>query len=209
MSEPPDLRDLVGDGIPPDEMARLREVDALLRSVPAPPVRVGDEVERRILRRPARRRPAPRRVMAGLALAAAVVALAFFAGALVTRGGGFNATRTIDLRATAAAPSGAGGVVRLGSRDRHGNLPIELDVAGLPPLPGGYYTLGLARPGRGMVTCGTFQMGPGTTTARMTISYEVSEYSGWVVVARADGQRPEGGRPRALLVGRTGDGGSG
>jgi hypothetical protein len=60
-----------------------------------------------------------------------------------------------------------------------------------------------------MVTCGTFQMGPGTTTARMTISYEVSEYSGWVVVARADCQPSEGGRPRALLVGRTGDGGSG
>ena len=39
MSErrPPDLTELVGDDVPEAELANLRRVDSLLRSVPAPP----------------------------------------------------------------------------------------------------------------------------------------------------------------------------
>ena len=38
MTEPPDLRELVGDDVPEQELARLRQVDALLRATPSPPV---------------------------------------------------------------------------------------------------------------------------------------------------------------------------
>ena len=37
MREPPDLNELVGDELSPDEHGQLRKVDALLRRVPAPP----------------------------------------------------------------------------------------------------------------------------------------------------------------------------
>ena len=37
MKEPDNLRDLVGEDLSPEELARLERVDSLLRSVPAPP----------------------------------------------------------------------------------------------------------------------------------------------------------------------------
>ncbi|HET6689312.1 MAG TPA: hypothetical protein VFG74_00460 [Miltoncostaeaceae bacterium] len=189
MTGPDDLRDRLGGDVPPDEMERLREVDALLRSVPAPPPRGSARPVA-----PPRRRPVR---LAALAVAAVlVVATAFAAGALLRSGGGFDAEATVALAPAAAVPAGASGEVRLGAPDDHGNRAIELDVRGLPEGRA-VYALGVARPGGGMWRCGTFATGTGAATVRMTVPYPISEDATWVVSRAGTG----GDSPEALLRG--------
>jgi hypothetical protein len=189
--QPPDLRDLVGDDLEPEEFARLERVDALLRSVPAPPPEVPASLASSIR---TGRKPAAlwtrRRVLAGLALAATIAAV-FFAVGFWTSGGGssFEAVRTVHLVPTARA-AGASGLIRLGARDATtGNWPFEVDVSGLPALPdGGYYVLWLVKDGHIAGACGTFDVGPDTTTVRMSASYSLDEYDKWVVTAWLTGR---------------------
>ena len=180
MSGPDDLRDRLGGDVPPEELERLREVDALLRSVPppapAPPSQAG---VRPLL--PPRRRPA--RVAALAAAAAVLLVLAFAAGALVRGGDGFDAEASVAL-APAAAGS-ASGELRLAAPDGHGNRALELDVRGLPRDRGAVYALGVARPGGGMWRCGTFTTGTGAATVRMTVPYPIAEDATWVVSSRS------------------------
>ncbi len=185
-----DLRDQLGGDVPPEELERLREVDALLRSVPAPPPpgRARPVV-------PQRRRPVR---LAALAVAAVlVVALAFAAGALLRSGEGFDTEATVALAPAAAGPAGASGELRLAAPDDHGNRALELDVSGLPERRGAVYSLGVARPGGEMWRCGTFTTGTGDATVHMTVPYPIAEDATWVVSREATG----GGGPDALLEG--------
>jgi hypothetical protein len=184
VSDAPDLRDLLGDDLPDAELARLERVDALLRATPPPPevppglsesVRSIASVSTLWTRR---------RLAGALALAATLSAL-FFGVGLWAGGGGssLDAVRTVQLRATDHAPDAAG-LIRLGTRDAQGNWPFELDVSGLPRLAeGGYYVLWLAKDGEYAGTCGTFTTGGGSTTLRMSASYELNGYDEWVVTA--------------------------
>jgi hypothetical protein len=184
VNEPPDLRDLVGDDLPPEELDRLARVDALLRAVPAPPAEVPPSVTGAVMRAASVTPLWTRRRVAGaLAFAAALAALFFGIGAWTT-GGGFDARATVALQATEKA-AGASGFLKLGSKnDANGNWEMEIVVSGLPTLPeGGYYVLWLARDGKYAGTCGTFNVGGGTTTVRLTASYVLSEYDEWVVTA--------------------------
>jgi hypothetical protein len=187
---PDDLRERLGGDVPPGELERLREVDALLRGVPGPPPRV--EAHPLVLRR---RRP-PR--LAALAVAAVlVVALAVAAGALLRSGGGFDAEATVALAPAAAGPARASGELRLAAADGHGNRALELHVRGLPGGRGAVYALGVARPGGTMWRCGTFTTGTGDATVRMTVPYPLSEDATWVVSRIAAG----GDGPAVLLRG--------
>ena len=199
MNEPPDLRDLVGDDLPPAELARLEHVDALLRTVPPPPAEVPASLAASIGRITAVTPLWTRRRLAGaLALAASLAALFFGIGSWTTGGGGFDARATVPLRATQDA-AGASGLIRLGPRDEAtGNWELEVVVSGLPTLPeGGYYVLWLAKNGKYAGTCGTFNVGAGTTRVRMSASYLLSEYDEWVVTAWLPG-RDNSGAPRLL-----------
>lgn len=174
MSGPDDLHDRLGGDVPPDELERLREVDALIRSVPAPPPRGRA------------RPPAPprRRAVRPAALAVAavvIVAMAFAAGALLRSGAGFDAEATVALAPAAVGPATGSGELRLAGPDDHGNRALELDVRGLPPGRRAVYALGVARPGGGMWRCGTFTTGTGEATVRMTVPYSISEDATWVV----------------------------
>ena len=174
MSGHDELRQRLGDDVPPDELERLGEVDALLRSVPAPPPRA--DVRPLV---PPRRRPVR---IAALAVAAVLaVALAFAAGALLRSGDGFDAEASVALAPAAAGPAGASGELRLAPPDGHGNRALELDVSGLPEGRGAVYALGVARPGGGMWRCGTFTTGTGEATVRMTVPYPIAEDAMWVV----------------------------
>ena len=119
MKEPPDLRELVGDDLPPEELDRIARVDALLRSVPAPPVEVPRSLTASVLRAAAPPLWTRRRLAGALALAAALSALFFGVGAWTT-GGGFDARATVALQATEDA-GGAAGLIKLGSKDASGN----------------------------------------------------------------------------------------
>ena len=193
MREPPDLRDLVGEDLPPEEFERLRRVDALLRRVPAPPTEVPATLTTSVVDL-GRGRENPwtrRRVGIGLALAAAVSALAFGVGRW-TSGNGFEDRYTVAMRPGAAAGD-VSALIRVGERDAAtGNWQLELNVAGLPRLPAGeYYVLWLAKDGRYAATCGSFSVGEGETTVRMTVSYRLRDYDTWVITRhRAEGEAP-------------------
>lgn len=189
MKEPPDLRDLVGDDLPPEELERLARVDALLRAVPAPPAEVPQALTGEVLRAALVTRFWTRRRFAGALAVAATLAAVFFGIGAWTADGGFDARATVALQPTDDA-AGASGELRLGSKDAvSGNWEMEVVVSGLPNLPeGGYYVLWLAKDGRWAGTCGTFNVADDKTTVRLTAAYVLSEFDEWVVTAWLPGQ---------------------
>jgi hypothetical protein len=192
VTERRDIRDLVGDDVPAGEFDTLRRVDELLRSVPAPPAQVPPSLTRAVTTLPS---PTPlwsrRRLAAAVALAAALSAL-FFGLGRWTGGDGVDDPRaTVALQPTASAGEAAA-VIEMGERDeKSGNWELVLEVSGLPKLPGDeYYTLWLEKDGEYAATCGTFNVGEGTTRVRMTVSYRLSEYDAWVISEHDEDESP-------------------
>ena len=181
MKEPPELHELVGTDLSPEQLERLREVDQVLRRVPAPPHDVPASLTASVAGVPlARSRPRGRRLALALAFAAVIGAAAFGIGHWT--GSKFDAAYTFDMKPTASAP-GAEALVKVGDRNQgSGNVELLVDVSGLPPLdPGGYYALWLERNGEWAATCGYFAVGEGQTSVRMTVSYDFGDFDAWVI----------------------------
>jgi hypothetical protein len=176
-----DFRDLVGDDVSAEERAELARVDRLLRSVPAPPAEVPGSLTRAVERIGAGRRAwTPRRAASTLAFAAALAAV-FFAVGRWTQSG-IQYSEAVPMRATSNAPQASGGIHVADRDEATGNWRLELKVSGLPKLrPGDYYVLWLAKHERYAATCGTFNVGSGTTTVDMTVSYRLDDYDAWVI----------------------------
>jgi Anti-sigma-K factor rskA len=184
MKEPPDLPELVGGELPPDELERLRAVDALLRGVPAPPHDVPASLTAAVAEVPLTPRSGQRGRRVALALAFAAVLAAASFGIGHWTGSRFETDYSVEMTPTASAP-GAEAVVRVGERyEGSGNVELLLDVSGLPRLePGQDYALWLERDGEWAATCGYFAVGEGQTTVRMTVSYDFAEFDAWVISA--------------------------
>ena len=182
MREPPDLRDLVGGELSPEELEQLRGVDAMLRRVPAPPHDVPEGLSAAVAAVPLAGRGARRRRRVALALAFAAVLAAAAFGIGHWAGSRFEPAYTVEMAPTASAP-GAEAAVQVGERDeRSGNVELLVDVSGLPELDDdGYYALWLERDGEWAATCGYFAVGQGTTTVRMTVSYEFRDFDAWMI----------------------------
>ena len=193
MREPPDLTELVGTDLTPEELEGLRGVDAALRSVQAPPHDVPARVTAAVAEVPLAepRRGRRGRIALALAFAAALVAASFGLGHWT--GTRFETDYTVELAPTASAP-GAEAAVRVGERDEAtGNVELLVDVAGLPQLdPDEFYALWLERDGEWAATCGYFAVGEGQTTVRMTVSYDFMDFDAWVIseAARDDDPTP-------------------
>ena len=191
MREPPDIRELVGDEVPEDDLGELRRVDRLLRSVPGPPSQVPASLTQSVT---ALTLPAPfwsrRRVALAIALAAALAA-GFFGIGRLTSDPGVDARATVPMHATRAAPEAAA-VIQVGERDaKSGNWELVLEVTGLPKLPEDrYYSLWLEKDGEYAATCGTFNVGEGTTTVLLTVSYRLSQYDAWIISEHDDDALP-------------------
>jgi hypothetical protein len=191
LREPPDIRELIGGDVPDDQVDELRRVDRLLRSVPAPPHQVPPRLTQAVT---SLTLPTPfwsrRRMALAVALAAALAA-GFFGIGRLTSDPGVQARATVPLHATEAAPEAAA-VVQVGERDeKSGNWELILEVTGLPKLPGErYYTLWLEKDGEYAATCGSFNVGEGTTTVRMTVSYRLSQFDAWVISEHGDEPEP-------------------
>ena len=195
MRRPPDLHELVGDELPPEERKNLERVDSLLRQVPGPPHEVPASLTQAVAEVPlARHRPARRRVAVALAFVAVVAALSFGLGRWT--GNGFDVDYTVEMAPTANA-AGSAAVVDVGERDADsGNVELLLDVSGLPKLPEDEtYALWLEKDGEWVATCGYFAVGEGETSVRMTVSYDFREYDAWVI---SGGNRNDD--PPALLA---------
>jgi len=202
MSEPRDLSELLGDDIPPEELERLRRVDALLSSVPGPPPEVPASLTHAVT---AVATGAPqlwtrRRALVAVALAAALSALFFGLGARIAGDQGFEERAVVQMQAAEGA-RGASAVLRVGDLDESGNRPLRLEVEGLKPLPpGGYYALWLAKDGEYGATCGSFRMGEGETTAEWTVSYDLADYDEWVVTPYLPNEPRDFERPWLLTA---------
>ena len=194
MTEPPDLRDLVGDDVPPEELERLERAHRLLVAAGPPP-----ELPPSLAEPPIPPVDVPRRSWlpqrhrgAALAAAAAVLAASFGAGYLLGGRDDFEEAYAVTMRRTAAAPPGASASLRVGERDAAGNRPIVMQVRGLRELPrGGWYELYLTRAGKRAASCGTFRVTAETTEVRLNAPYRLRSFDGWVVSAHLPG------RPRA------------
>ncbi len=150
MSRPPDLRDLVGDEGPADE--RLARVHELLVEAGPPPGAVPRAPEVT-----ARSQAPRRRRWAELALAAALASVALAVGFVAgSRSDGFDARVEISMQGVPPVAD-ATAELAIGEPDESGNIALEMDVEGLPPLPqGGWYELYLSKKGVIGASCGTF-----------------------------------------------------
>jgi Anti-sigma-K factor rskA len=184
-NQPRDLRDLVGDDVPADELQRLQRVHDLLVRAGPPPDLPGELAEP----------PEPDATVAFLpkrhwrpiaALAAALALAVFGAGWLAASAGddsgeSFPATDfLVAMHGTPAAPNAVASIA-VAERDEAGNWPLAMTVRGLPELPDGrQYELWLTRDGKLAVPCGTFRV-EGDTVAYLNAPYRLRQYDGWVV----------------------------
>jgi hypothetical protein len=195
VSRPPEFEELVEPGGEPEEVDRLRRVHELLVAAGPPPELTPSLSS---VTPPAETAPAAgeerdfawlprRRLGAALVLAGAVLAATFGLGYLAggTDSGGDGQTAPVEFVQTAALSSDgeASGVVNVAQADADGNWPMVLTVRGLPPLTGGdYYILALAKKGKPIVTCVTFNVADkGQKTLRLIAAYDLKGFDGWVV----------------------------
>jgi hypothetical protein len=189
---PPDLRELVGDDVSPEELERLGRVHELLLLAGPPPELPGElaeppETETTVALLPRRHwRPLA-------ALAAALALAAFGAGWLASSSGDSDdrAFPPIDFRVpmqgTPAARNAVASIA-VAEKDEAGNWPIAMTVRGMPELPDGQeYELWLTRKGKLAALCGSFRTTSNTVTY-LNAPYRLRSYDGWVVT-RAGGRR--------------------
>jgi hypothetical protein len=189
-----DLRDLLGDDVPEQELARLREADRALRATPPPP-EVPESLTAAVLAIPGRAGGSRRRFLAGLAAAAAIAGAAFGVGLWAGGGGGEGppVTEQIVLDATPDAPREARMVIDVLPRDTAGNWAMAADVEGLPPLPeGGYYEVWMTKRGELHSSCGRFVVDEQGRASDVWLNapYALKGYDRWVVVAVLPGKSP-------------------
>ena len=195
MTGPPEFRDLFGDELPAEEQARLERVHDLLVEAGPPPELPPSLVE--APHRGAGEAPSwlpRRRLGAALSLAAAIALVAFLGGYVAgfRHNSTFNSTRQIPMHGTPAAPR-ADGLIKLGSADDGGNIPMKVTVHGLPRLPErGYYELFLTKNGKPIVLCGGFNVEAATTTVEFTVPYSLGHFDGWVVTRWERGKTTPG-----------------
>jgi hypothetical protein len=175
-----DVREIIGDDIPPDELARLERLHTLLEQAGPPPelspglVSAPPPPEAPVI-------PFPRRYRFTAVAAAAVVAgVLFGVGYLVGSGPGDRAEHTITM-----AGRGATAELDVFEKDAAGNWPMELRVTGLEP---GRYELWLTRKGELAASCGSFAVAERETTVPLNAPYKLRTYDGWVVVVSGESE---------------------
>ena len=188
MSDAPNFKDLVGEGLPPGEQARLERVHEMLIAA-GPPPELPPELEeppdgRRNVRQFDPTGLPRRRVGAALALAAAIALIAFLGGYITghSKNAPFESVRSVAL-----VNDQAQATVSIGPRDANGNTPMLLRVAGLKQLAArDYYVLYMTKNGKPVVVCGSFNVGgPQSTTLRFPVAYDPGKFNG-LEIARWD-----------------------
>lgn len=188
-----DFRDIVGsEDLDPDQEARLRRVhDLLVQAGPPPDLppaleRTPEAAEAEIVQFPLLPK---RRWVAAALVAATVAALAFGGGYLFGDSKGpsaFTVDKVVPMRGTVGE---AQALIRISSRDKGGNWPMELQVTGLPKQTQreAYYELWLTKGHKPVELCGSFRVSGAKTTVRFTVPYDASDIDGWVVTAQPNG----------------------
>jgi hypothetical protein len=184
---PPDIRDLLGDDVPADELERLGRVHELLMRAGPPPELPGELAEA----------PEPGGTVALLpkrhwrplaALAAALALAAFGVGWFAASAGdsGGESFPPVDFRVpmagTPAAPQAVASIA-VAERDEAGNWPLAMTIRGLPANAS--YELWLTKKGKLAALCGPFRT-DGDSVAFLNAPYRLRQYDGWVVTRVGD-----------------------
>ena len=185
--------DIVGtDGLTHEEEAKLRRVHELLvaagpppdlspdLSLPPVPTEEADPPEVAFLLRRRRGR--------ALVLALAATLAAFVGGYAFGHSKGkpaaFTSIRTVAMH----GPSGGAshGVINIAEKDSVGNWPMQFEVSGLPQQQNraAYYELWLTQNGKAVAPCGSFRVNAKTTRVRLSVSYPLKRFDGWVVTSQ-------------------------
>jgi hypothetical protein len=194
LTEPPELRDVIGHEGPDERLERVH--DMLVDAGPPPQGALPPAPE---VGRPAVRARPSRRRWAELALAAALASVALAVGFIAgSRGDGFDAVVTISMHGISPVAD-ASAELAVAEPDENGNIALEMDVKRLPQLPqGGWYELYLSKKGVIGASCGTFVTAGDETTVLLTVGYdlpgwrEAGRYDGWVVTAHVAGDKGSG-----------------
>jgi hypothetical protein len=192
MTGRPDFRELVGEGLSPEERARLKRVHDLLIEA-GPPAELPPA-----LAEPPTEAPRGeliglprRRAGAMLALAAAIALVAFLGGYVAGKKGQgeeFNAVKTLPMHGMGGA-STASASIKIGESDSSGNVPLRVVVRGLRPLKAGsYYEMFLTKRGNPVAACGIFTVGSRKATIPMTLPGTARGYDGWIVTRETPGR---------------------
>lgn len=190
--------DLVGgEGLAPDEEARLRRVHELLvQAGPPPDLPPSLEhpptapAEAEIVQFPL----LPRRRWTMAAVAAIALVLLAFGGGYIVGHGKTKATSFATKRVVPMHGANALALLRLAPKDGAGNWPMQLEVNNLPTQknPAAYYELWLTRNGKPVAPCGTFRVNARTTTVRFSVPYDFKRFDGWVVTKQDANDRLAG-----------------
>ena len=179
---PPDLRDLVGDDVPAEELARLGRVHQLLVDAGPPPELPGELAD--APEQGGTVALLPKRHWRPLAALAAALALAAFGvGWLAASSGdsGDESFPPIDFRlpmaGTSAAPQAVASIA-VAEKDEAGNWPLKMTIRGLPAKAS--YELWLTKEGKLAALCGPFRT-DGDSVAYLNAPYRLRQYDGWVV----------------------------
>ena len=190
--------DIVGtEGLSVEEEARLRRVHELLvaagpppdlspdLSLPPVPAAEADPPEVAFLLR--RRRGRALVLALAAALAAFVGGYAF--GHSKGKPAAFAAIRNVPMHGPAGTASH--GVIRIAEKDSVGNWPMQFEVSGLAQQTNraAYYELWLTRNGKPVAPCGSFRVNAKTTRVRLSVSYPLKTFDGWVVTSQPAGHR--------------------
>jgi hypothetical protein len=190
--------DIVGtEGLSPDEEQKLRRVHQLLVAA-GPPPELSSDLSRPPV--PNDEADAPevaflfrRRHGRALVLALAAALAAFLGGYAFGHSKGkpaaFTSIRTVAMHGRSSAA--AHGVINIADKDSVGNWPMQFEVSGLPQQSSraAYYELWLTRNGKAVAPCGSFRVNAKTTRVRLSVSYPLKNFDGWVVTSQATGQR--------------------
>lgn len=194
----PDLSDIIDfDDLAPDERERLQRVHELLLQA-GPPVELPPALHEPVGTPDAEVIPFPllpqRRVGAAVVLAAALAAATFVGGFVWGHSKAQPAHLAVARVVNMHGPN-ALAVLKVGSRDKAGNWPMEMSVTGLPEQAqhAAYYELWLTQKGGGpMLPCGTFRVHSKTTNVRLSVPWSFRHASGWIVTRQSPGA-PEPG----------------
>jgi hypothetical protein len=201
MTRAPDFDDLIGEGVPAEERARLLNAHRLLVEA-GPPPELSPELDsvpwpeesQTPLLRPKQRRP--------LLLAAAIVTalgIGFLLGqSTAPSSSKMQTVRVVKLAGT-PLDSDARATLELGKADADGNWPMILRARGLQQLAeGGYYDLYLTKNGRPVVLCGTFNVKGAEIVVHFTAAYDLNHFDkdGWVITR----QRPKNHEPTEVVL---------
>jgi hypothetical protein len=186
-----DFDELIGTDVPGAERTRLLAVhEALVEAGPPPelPETLRDVPQPGKVST-LRQQTTPRKL--ALLAAAFLIAVAVFTIGFATGKKATDTAKPVETLQLSGTPSAPRAKATLDvQREVSGNVPMTLEVSGLPRSTSEYYTVWLVRHGQTVGSCGSFVISKPTRTAtlKFTAPYSLKKGDTWEVTRQAYGR---------------------